>query len=59
MSAYLHCLSHTPLVGYVDPPQAVLAEVDEVIGAARARIAAFDPELVFLFCTGPLQRLFL
>lgn len=49
MSAYLHCLSHTPLVGYVDPPQAVLAEVDEVIGAARARIAAFDPELVVLF----------
>ena len=49
MSAYLHCLSHTPLVGYVDPPPAVLAEVDEVIGAARGRIAAFDPELVFLF----------
>ncbi|WP_449432655.1 3-carboxyethylcatechol 2,3-dioxygenase [Pseudomonas putida] len=49
MSAYLHCLSHTPLVGYLDPAQAVLAEVDEVIGAARARIAAFDPQLVFLF----------
>jgi 2,3-dihydroxyphenylpropionate 1,2-dioxygenase (EC 1.13.11.16) len=43
MSAYLHCLSHTPLVGYVDPAQAVLAEVDEVVAAARARIAAFDP----------------
>ncbi|WP_144172656.1 3-carboxyethylcatechol 2,3-dioxygenase [Pseudomonas sp. Kh13] len=49
MSAYLHCLSHTPLVGYVDPAQAVLAEVDQVIGDARSRIAAFDPELVFLF----------
>jgi len=49
MSAYLHCLSHTPLVGYVDPPAEVLAEVDEVVAAARARIAAFDPELVFLF----------
>jgi len=49
MNAYLHCLSHTPLVGYVDPEQTVLAEVDEVIGSARARIAAFDPELVFLF----------
>ncbi|POG10233.1 3-(2,3-dihydroxyphenyl)propionate dioxygenase [Pseudomonas putida] len=49
MSAYLHCLSHTPLVGYVDPAQAVLAEVDEVVSAARARIAAFDPQLVFLF----------
>lgn len=49
MSAYLHCLSHTPLVGYVDPPQAVLDEVDEVVAAARARIEAFDPELVVLF----------
>ncbi|BBH46107.1 3-carboxyethylcatechol 2,3-dioxygenase [Pseudomonas sp. KU43P] len=49
MSAYLHCLSHTPLVGYVDPEPAVLAEVEEVIAAARARIAAFDPELVVLF----------
>ena len=49
MSAYLHCLSHTPLVGYVDPAQAVLDEVDGVIAAARARIEAFDPELVFLF----------
>lgn len=49
MSAYLHCLSHTPLVGYVDPVAEVLAEVDEVVAAARARIAAFDPELVFLF----------
>ncbi|MBV4458250.1 3-carboxyethylcatechol 2,3-dioxygenase [Pseudomonas sp. COR58] len=49
MNAYLHCLSHTPLVGYVDPEQAVLAEVGEVIAAARRRIAEFDPELVFLF----------
>lgn len=49
MSAYVHCLSHTPLVGYVDPAPEVLAEVDGVIAAARARIAAFDPELVVLF----------
>ncbi|RUI15274.1 3-carboxyethylcatechol 2,3-dioxygenase [Pseudomonas aeruginosa] len=49
MSAYLHCLSHTPLLGYVDPVAKVLAEVDEVVAAARARIAAFDPELVILF----------
>lgn len=49
MSAYLHCLSHTPLLGYVDPVAEVLAEVDEVVTAARARIAAFDPELVILF----------
>lgn len=49
MSAYLHCLSHTPLMGHVDPAQAVLDEVDEVIAAARQRIVAFDPELVILF----------
>ena len=45
MNAYLHCLSHTPLVGYVDPEQAVLDEVNGTIADARARIAAFDPEL--------------
>lgn len=49
MSAYLHCLSHTPLVGYVDPKPNVLAEVDSMIGAARERISRFDPELVVLF----------
>ncbi|MFD2641489.1 3-carboxyethylcatechol 2,3-dioxygenase [Pseudomonas japonica] len=49
MSAFLQCLSHTPLVGYVDPAQAVLDEVDGVIARARAEIEAFDPELVFLF----------
>ena len=49
MNAYLHCLSHTPLVGYVDPEQAVLDEVNGNIADARARIAAFDPELVVLF----------
>ena len=49
MNAYLHCLSHTPLVGYVDPTQEVLDEVNGVIAEARARIAAFDPELVVLY----------
>lgn len=45
----LQCLSHTPLVGHVDPDQSVLDEVRAVVDAARARIAAFDPELVVLF----------
>lgn len=49
MHAYLHCLSHTPLVGFVDPEQAVLDEVNGVIADARRRIAEFDPELVVLF----------
>ena len=44
-----HCLSHTPLVGYVDPEQAVLDEVNGVIAAARDRIADFAPELVVLY----------
>lgn len=51
MSAYLHCLSHTPLMGHVDPAAAVLDEVASVVEAARQRIAAFNPELVILFST--------
>lgn len=49
MSAYLHCMSHSPLVGHVDPAPEVLAEVDAVVSAARQRIARFAPELVILF----------
>lgn len=49
MSAYLHCLSHTPLIGHVDPDAAVLAEVEARVAAARERIARFEPELAILF----------
>lgn len=49
MSVYLQCLSHTPLVGHVDPAPEVLAEVDGVLAGARERIARFAPELVILF----------
>ncbi|MCW8277505.1 3-carboxyethylcatechol 2,3-dioxygenase [Pseudomonas sp. PCH199] len=49
MSAYLHCMSHTPLVGYVDPTPEVLSEVDTTIADARERIARFAPELIVLF----------
>ncbi|MGF0237233.1 3-carboxyethylcatechol 2,3-dioxygenase [Rhodococcus sp. IEGM1300] len=49
MSAYLHCMSHTPLVGYVDPTPEVLAEVDAMNAEARERIAHFNPELIVLF----------
>lgn len=49
MSAYLHCMSHTPLVGYVDTTPEVLAEVDTMIAEARERIARFDPEMIMLF----------
>ncbi|WP_275630498.1 3-carboxyethylcatechol 2,3-dioxygenase [Pseudomonas sp. 273] len=49
MSAYLQCLSHSPLIGHVDPAPEVLQEVADVVGMARDRIAAFAPELVVLF----------
>ncbi|SDP36567.1 3-carboxyethylcatechol 2,3-dioxygenase [Ectopseudomonas guguanensis] len=49
MGALLQCISHTPLVGLVDPAPAVLAEVDAMAATARARIERFDPELVILF----------
>lgn len=49
MSAYLHCMSHTPLVGFVDPEPHVLAEIDGMTAAARERIARFAPELIVLF----------
>lgn len=49
MKALLQCLSHTPLVGHVDPEQSVLDEVDALVARARERIARFDPEVVFLF----------
>lgn len=49
MSAYLHCMSHTPLVGYVDPAPEVLDEIDTMITEARERITRFDPELIVLF----------
>lgn len=49
MQARLQCLSHTPLVGHVDPAPDVLDEVHRAIARAREAIAAFDPELVVLF----------
>ncbi len=54
MSAYLHGMSHTPLVGFVDTTPEVLVEVDTMIAETHERIARFDPELI-----PPLQRLFL
>lgn len=49
MNAFLQCLSHTPLVGHVDPEQAILDEVNSVIEKSRKEIEAFGPELVILF----------
>lgn len=49
MTIQLECLSHTPLHGYFDPAPDTLAEVERVQAAARARVEAFDPELVIVF----------
>ena len=49
MPLRLECLSHTPLHGYYDPAPEVVAEVERAQAAARARVEAFDPELVILF----------
>ncbi len=50
MDAYLHCLSHTPLVGFVDPEQAVLDEVNGVIADARRRSPPSSPSW---WCSSP------
>jgi len=49
MPIQLECLSHTPLHGYYDPAPEILAEVERKQAAARARVEAFDPQLVILF----------
>ncbi|RQS66012.1 3-carboxyethylcatechol 2,3-dioxygenase [Burkholderia sp. Bp8963] len=49
MPIQLECLSHTPLQGYFDPAPHVVAEVERVQAAARARVEAFDPECIVLF----------
>ncbi|SMR61912.1 unnamed protein product [Zymoseptoria tritici ST99CH_1E4] len=49
MSAFLQCLSHTPLIGRLDPTASVLDEVETYTNDARRRIEEFDPQLVVLF----------
>lgn len=49
MTSYLHCISHSPVMGAFDPEEPILAEIKQVIEEARQRIAQFAPELVILF----------
>lgn len=49
MTAYLHCMSHTPLVGIIDPAQTTLDVIAHTEATIRQQIKAFDPELVILF----------
>jgi 2,3-dihydroxyphenylpropionate 1,2-dioxygenase len=46
MSAYLHGMSHTLPVGFVDTTPEVPVEVDTIIAETHERIARFDPELI-------------
>ncbi|HEU4818431.1 3-carboxyethylcatechol 2,3-dioxygenase [Janthinobacterium sp.] len=46
---HLECMSHSPLHGYHDPAPDIVEEVERMQAAARARVAAFDPELVIIF----------
>ncbi|MFE7036865.1 3-carboxyethylcatechol 2,3-dioxygenase [Streptomyces sp. NPDC057621] len=49
MTAAAVGLSHSPLIGKNDPAPDVLASVENAIGAARAFVRAFDPDLVVLY----------
>lgn len=49
MQAFAACLSHTPLHGMFDPTDDVLEEIELAKAKLRAEIAAFDPEVIFLF----------
>jgi 2,3-dihydroxyphenylpropionate 1,2-dioxygenase len=46
---HLECMSHTPLHGYYDPAAEIVEEVERMQRRARARVAAFDPQLVIVF----------
>lgn len=49
MSGFLQCISHTPLVGLVDPAESVLKEIEAYTQQARQKIAEYRPELVVIF----------
>lgn len=49
MSGFLACISHTPLIGLVDPEEAISEEIRNYIDKTRRRVVEFDPELVVLF----------
>jgi 2,3-dihydroxyphenylpropionate 1,2-dioxygenase len=49
LSAKLQCLSHTPLIGHVDPPDARKQAALSAVARLRSDLRAFDPELIFLF----------
>jgi len=49
MPIHLECLSHTPLQGYFDPILEVAIEVEFMQTTARARVLAYNPDLIVVF----------
>jgi 2,3-dihydroxyphenylpropionate 1,2-dioxygenase len=45
----LCCMSHSPLLNLSGPSQDLLDDIESALGAARAFVADFDPELVVAF----------
>lgn len=45
----LQCLSHTPLMGLVDPDEATVRSAKQALQTLREDLEHFDPELIFLF----------
>ncbi|GAA4026709.1 3-carboxyethylcatechol 2,3-dioxygenase [Actimicrobium antarcticum] len=47
--AMLQCLSHSPLMGLVDPLPETVQAATKAIGNLRDALQRFDPEVIFLF----------
>lgn len=45
----LQCLSHSPLMGWVDPDDGVASSAREAVDVLKDDLERFDPELIFLF----------
>lgn len=48
-SMLLQCLSHTPLMGRLQPESGVEDEVELALGRLKTSLAQFDPDVIFLF----------
>ena len=49
MAAKLQCLSHSPLMGLVDPVNATEQAARQALAILRQDLERFEPELIFLF----------
>ncbi|WP_338616333.1 3-carboxyethylcatechol 2,3-dioxygenase [Pigmentiphaga sp. CHJ604] len=49
MDVLLQCLSHTPLMQYISPGDAVRDRNTQALAQLKTQLQDFDPELIFLF----------